>query len=303
MTDTNEENNQKITWPEIKEQVKKDWANQDARLPNILSLSRIAAPAVIAPLALSGISIPITVGTVAFDGLFPLVLAIGGAFALTDFFDGKIARKRNAQTWLGEKLDPVCDKVMATLLTIPLIFCGMPYLAATLGLEAAIGGINILANKKGCEPKSNIMGKIKMWPLLTMLVASYGLASGAGSYIPHFAEIISGLFVATTVLEGINIAQYGKPVIQKYMEEHQQKQFENNNSLEDENNQLDKEKQIEEITSIQMLNDIKAELDARIHGYESKQDEIDLLKLTRDELTWTTTPPQTDDKVRVFKQK
>jgi len=70
-------------------------------LPNLLTLSRIAA-------------IPLLVVLVALrepwgDGMACLVFA---AAAITDYFDGKIARVRQSVSGFGRMLDPIADKLL-----------------------------------------------------------------------------------------------------------------------------------------------------------------------------------------------
>ena len=70
-------------------------------LPNLLTLSRIAA-------------IPLMVLLVAMHGPITdlAACAVFGAAAITDYFDGKIARSRRLQSDLGRMLDPIADKLL-----------------------------------------------------------------------------------------------------------------------------------------------------------------------------------------------
>jgi cardiolipin synthase len=70
-------------------------------LPNLLTLSRIAA-------------IPLMVLLVALQGPITdlAACAVFGAAAITDYFDGKIARSRRLQSDLGRMLDPIADKLL-----------------------------------------------------------------------------------------------------------------------------------------------------------------------------------------------
>lgn len=80
----------------------KDWNT----IPNWLSYLRIVLVPVFAVLFLKG-----------YVGWALIVLAISG---LSDFFDGKIARKFNQVSELGKIIDPVADKL--TQITIAVLF-------------------------------------------------------------------------------------------------------------------------------------------------------------------------------------
>lgn len=93
-------------------------------LPNLLTLSRIAA-----------IPLLIVLGAIR-DPLADLAACVlFSSAAITDYFDGKIARSRRQQSDLGRMLDPIADKLLvgATLM----ILAGQDRLS-TLGLYPAI---------------------------------------------------------------------------------------------------------------------------------------------------------------------
>jgi len=70
-------------------------------LPNVLTLSRIAA-------------IPLVVATFYMEGPAPrwVACALFAAAAVTDWFDGHLARRRNQVSSLGRFLDPIADKLL-----------------------------------------------------------------------------------------------------------------------------------------------------------------------------------------------
>ena len=78
-------------------------------LPNVLTLSRIAAIPLLVAL--------IAIHTPAADLSACIVFA---AAAITDYFDGKLARSRRQQSDLGSMLDPIADKLLvgATLMML-----------------------------------------------------------------------------------------------------------------------------------------------------------------------------------------
>jgi cardiolipin synthase len=82
-------------------------------LPNLLTLSRIAA-------------IPVLVGLVALAHPFADLLAciVFSAAAITDYFDGKLARSRRQQSDLGRMLDPIADKLLVGAALMMLVGMG-----------------------------------------------------------------------------------------------------------------------------------------------------------------------------------
>ena len=70
-------------------------------LPNVLTLSRIAAVPVLA--ILSALRTPVG------DAAACLVFSIA---AITDYFDGRLARDRRQTSDLGRMLDPIADKLL-----------------------------------------------------------------------------------------------------------------------------------------------------------------------------------------------
>ena len=79
-------------------------------LPNLLTLSRIAA-------------IPLLVGLVALR--YPITdfaaCILFSAAAITDYFDGKLARSRRLQSDLGRMLDPIADKLLVGAVLMMLV--------------------------------------------------------------------------------------------------------------------------------------------------------------------------------------
>ncbi|HYZ22404.1 MAG TPA: CDP-diacylglycerol--glycerol-3-phosphate 3-phosphatidyltransferase [Rhodopila sp.] len=93
-------------------------------LPNVLTMSRIAAIPVLIVL--------VAVQTAATDLAACVVFS---AAAITDYFDGKLARARRQQSSLGTMLDPIADKLLVGAALMLLV--GRHHLS-DLGLYPAI---------------------------------------------------------------------------------------------------------------------------------------------------------------------
>ena len=93
-------------------------------LPNVLTLSRIAA-------------IPLLVALVAWHqpGADFAACVVFSAAAVTDYFDGRLARSRRQQSDLGRMLDPIADKLLVGAALMMLVGQGR---LSTLGLYPAI---------------------------------------------------------------------------------------------------------------------------------------------------------------------
>lgn len=119
-------------------------------LPNKLTLIRIA----MIPLCLLlwALGLPI-----------PAAIAFAVA-AVTDFFDGYIARKRNIVTVFGKFADPVADKVL--VLTAMVFLCADGHLPAwavsiVAARELLVDGLRLVAAGKGNVIAAGWLGKIK----------------------------------------------------------------------------------------------------------------------------------------------
>jgi CDP-diacylglycerol--glycerol-3-phosphate 3-phosphatidyltransferase len=100
------------------------------------------------------------------------------AAALTDWFDGMIARARGEVSSFGRFMDAVIDKVMVIGLMIALVnadyFSGydafaMMLLLCILGREFAISGMRMAAATKGVVIEADLGGKVKTFVQLNAI--------------------------------------------------------------------------------------------------------------------------------------
>jgi CDP-diacylglycerol--glycerol-3-phosphate 3-phosphatidyltransferase len=99
-------------------------------LPNILTLGRLVLTLVVL--------LCLTFAAMAKDeprlNLYVLAFFAFAVAAVTDFFDGWLARRLNATSLLGAILDPIADKVLVAAAIVGLIASGLPQLALPGGL-------------------------------------------------------------------------------------------------------------------------------------------------------------------------
>ena len=141
-----------------------------------------------------------------------IVLILTIVACLTDLFDGFFARRWDASTQFGAKLDAVSDKVFATSLLISLTKKIKP-LWILIILEISIALVNLYFYSKMHKSKTLMIGKIKTTSLFICIVISffylffhkfYFLLNGfiymtlnlqiltGSSYIIHFIRKVKG---------------------------------------------------------------------------------------------------------------
>ena len=175
--------------------------NKKSLIPNWLSFSRL----------IGGITIPIIINK---GASIKTIIKVTSFVALSDFFDGKIARALNAESEDGALLDVISDKFFSILLIAGIIPNNKIFIINGL-LESTIAGINASALKNGGNPKSNIIGKIKIWPLSIALAMGYisiSLKNNNITYInsENLMNIASTFSLITVPLELINVKDYLK---------------------------------------------------------------------------------------------
>ncbi len=127
-------------------------------LPNKLTLSRLLAVVVITILYF-------VFGNVTWN-LF-VIFSLFVLASITDYFDGKIARKNNMVTGFGKLADPLADKMLVITVLIILIDMGIiPYLWMLIIVvfrELMVSGVRLVVLEANSESEvsADILGKAK----------------------------------------------------------------------------------------------------------------------------------------------
>ena len=134
-------------------------------LPNKLTMLRILlVPAVIATILIE------------FPFHFTAAGLLFGAAAITDAFDGKIARRDNLITDFGKFADPLADKILVISVLVCFVklgLCGAIPLIVIIFREFAITSVRLVAAAKGKVIAANMWGKVKTVSQIIAIVAVF----------------------------------------------------------------------------------------------------------------------------------
>lgn len=167
-------------------------------VPNLLSVIRIILVPVFAYFFMKGDKI--------------LAISILIASGLTDFFDGKIARRFNQVSALGKVLDPVADKI--TMLTIAVMMIILFRRAQSPVIRAAgyvfivfivkelifvVGGALMIAF--GIRPgAAEIWGKVATFVFYLVMIAILFIGPEVGAFAQIMPEAVAMILVCVSAL-------------------------------------------------------------------------------------------------------
>ncbi len=162
-------------------------------LPNKLTLSRFALTAAFLAVMFSQIRLRETCALI----LFSLA-------SLTDYFDGKIARRDNLITNFGVLMDPLADKILVCSAFIAFVGLGwMPawMVVIIVARELAITGLRLLAASKNVVLAAEGYGKHKTISQIIAIIAilvfySYREWNGVGAKVFGFKLVWGGPWIS-----------------------------------------------------------------------------------------------------------
>ncbi len=187
-------------------------------LPNRLTVARI----LLAPVFL-------ILMMVSFPFHYLIAGLVFGAAALTDLFDGRIARRRGLVTNLGKFLDPIADKMLTTAAFLAFLAVGKLDVFAVmliLSREFMVTSVRLMAAKGDVVIAASIWGKAKtvaqFTAILVMLAALEfstwrdGILAGAALPDSAFtlpvliAQILIWVSVVLTLISGFQYVWAGR---------------------------------------------------------------------------------------------
>ncbi|MET0339226.1 MAG: CDP-diacylglycerol--glycerol-3-phosphate 3-phosphatidyltransferase [Caulobacter sp.] len=139
---------------------------------------------------------------------------------VTDFFDGWLARKLDAESVWGAILDPIADKVLVCGAALGLLgLGGQPMIVLPIGLilfrEFTVSALREISAGKGVKLPVTVLAKWKTTLQITALAAEMLVMAWPGFNLPQDPALLEpltlaahGLFWAAAVVTLITGAQY-----------------------------------------------------------------------------------------------
>lgn len=125
--------------------------------------------------------------------------------ALSDTFDGLIARKYNIVTNLGKFLDPLADKMLVNITFLVLVFrfeAPLWMFIVILIRDFAVDGLRMTLSSKGEVLAASIFGKAKTWAqMFTIALIIFNLVI-CSTTIAIIGDILLYISVILTIISG-----------------------------------------------------------------------------------------------------
>src|SRR5215468_6342725 len=132
----------------------------------------------------------------------------------TDWFDGRVARRRGRTSELGSLLDPVADKLLVLTTLIMLVgegVCPAWMVAAIVAREFLVSGLRLAALERGVVMHARDLGKLKTWSQAT--AAAIGGFAAAGAWTDRAAWWALLVAVILTWVSGLDYARIAPGVL------------------------------------------------------------------------------------------
>ncbi len=180
-------------------------------LPNKLTVLRI----ILTPFYLAAMLIE-------FEYHFLVAALIFILASVTDYLDGKIARKNNLVTTFGKLCDPVADKMLTTAALLAFMhfdLCNIWIVMIVLTREFLVTSFRLVASAQGIVIPAGILGKLKtvsqmVFSIVIMLLVHFGPVAGVEyGTVSLVSNILMSVSAILTVISGIKYMADGKKII------------------------------------------------------------------------------------------
>lgn len=153
-------------------------------LPNYITVGRIVVvPLLVVVLLSSGAERVLGMGG------YTIAIVLFLLAAISDIFDGQLARRRKQVSTLGKFLDPIADKLLISAALIVLVEKHLApswVVVVIIGREFIITGLRSIAASEGVVIQAQNLGKIKMWAQCVAVVALLVAAANGNPPVSNF---------------------------------------------------------------------------------------------------------------------
>jgi CDP-diacylglycerol--glycerol-3-phosphate 3-phosphatidyltransferase/cardiolipin synthase len=187
-----------------------------SNIPLLLTLIRL----VVSPLLFPFLIVYCTPSPLLSCRMLPLILVV--FLALTDFFDGYLARRWRQETDLGRMLDPIADKFLLYAALVALLAIDAIYffwVILFIGREFFMVCLREVALHYGIHVKVSSLGKLKTClQMLFIIVALVRLACPHADTSNSFLSLLESLLLVAALCASIYSAwRYYREFLQKYI--------------------------------------------------------------------------------------
>lgn len=139
-------------------------------------------------------------------------LIVFGIAAITDFFDGNLARKYNLVTNFGKCMDPIADKLLVTAAMVMFVEkAWVPgwVVILVLAREFLVSSMRLVAASEGKSIDVNIWGKAKtmvqmIWVTYTIAI----MAADSAFALPAQADILLSMLFTLLMVATVALTLY-----------------------------------------------------------------------------------------------
>jgi CDP-diacylglycerol--glycerol-3-phosphate 3-phosphatidyltransferase len=172
-------------------------------LPDQLTFARVAA-------------VPIVIGLYVwdFDGHHYWATAVFAVAMLTDWLDGRLARRAGSSSAMGSLLDPIADKVLVLAVLIVLVGESVVpgwMVAIIVAREFLVSGLRLAAIERGVVLHARDLGKLKTWA--QAVAAGVAGFAAAGAWDEDVAWWTLLVALALTLASGLDYARVAPRVL------------------------------------------------------------------------------------------
>ena len=143
-------------------------------------------------------------------------LVIFAAASITDWFDGKLARKYNLVTYFGKFMDPLADKLLvcsAMICLVDLKLIPVWVVLIIIAREFIISGFRLVASDNGIVIAASYWGKFKTtFQMLMVIVIIFNINLQLG-WFPILGTILIYAALVLTVVSLIDYIAKNKEVL------------------------------------------------------------------------------------------